>query len=1357
MVSKTPDTILICAANSAGRDKLRLDIEVESIAEALRRRPRKRFSIEQRWAVGSAVLRRAVLDHNPKYIHFCGHGTGPDGLVMDGRLVTGEALAELCQLFSSTLKCVFLNACFSEFQAEVLSRRIDYVIGMKQAIGDETAIEFSTAFYEAIGAGESIEMAFDYARAAIRLANLPDHLIPRLFSPSDRQSAGAEELLSSSITKDYAHHTRSWPEDWYTRALSIPRPRSIEGLQKLDSNEFQLYALLVVASMYKQAGLTFPLAPFSKDQERVGEAEVVLGIGLDQQFQITFQVWLEVKKRESESIGKGDIGVHLVDASFGKAHTIFFVTNSQFAAPLRAWLSDYVKQTGIQCKLINGQDLLRLSRHYVDKKPLTRAGTAAVVRGGRTPSVDATCWFSLSPVDQRTRMSSHHVIARTGRLLYLNVELSVGEKSPPFAGRLMLKTPFPAADCQPYPPTQADEHFFAPGDSITLTYSIWPGPLRNLSPSDFALSIESDVDVRLETTFTNSFDREFLSLPDVPLGSQMSAYAALSEHVSAKIDAHEGSLTLLLGPAGVGKSHVLSRLRRHFAGYGVRELYIDCDSVQNDRALFERVVRELLPLPQFALDADVRDAVIAWGTALHLSNSSARRIADDICGCGNESAMLTPRDRAELLAEVLGENADSRRLVVIVEDLHKAAPSLISLLLDVFTTVEMTGHGKVHFVLSSRPYSADISEVRNTWLARLGALSHARAAMVFTIAQPSNHDAEELLSAAVRGFEQHHIEALINAVGTSPYDLRECLLYLLRRNALRLGSNDNAAPPLEVANPLRLRLVLHSPNLRQATEERLKVLLSNQPAWLRIFLLAGAAYGRSFPLNAAVKAAAVDESSVGFDASLAECGLWSVAALSNENPDWIEFDHDLIRDALLQVGPPRTTRRAAGALYAQLPANSGDALRARIAYQAGMAAVALEHAKTAAQEAKAAERLEDVVELNQLRVQILDPNLSSIVVEDPASDDVFRLDAGIRYALPSRLPDLSPTEIHRSVLDLLVDNLSCLASTGSGSSVLSEKILSEAFALTERLADSKTKARLLSMEGRLQCERDHVAEALALHQSAEELFRTLEVDRDHARAENFIRLAICERLLGHIEESIRYLGCAMRTCERRDWSVLNKIRNNLGALYLKSDWKAVRYHWNKQIAHAERHALFSRVAHGLLSLGFVDLFEGDLKAGFERTERGRGIAERLHIDNQRVRAALNLSVYYVNKKSYPEALDWLREGEKVALRHHIGRRLWRVIANMAVVYELLGQSDLCSIREAQVAELLQSSQNESIGGRQVLPLVNVALRARSDLHIPRKAYEYAELVRAGHRDQLPNLLGNYCLDLPLGPRFLLTE
>jgi hypothetical protein len=231
----------------------------------------------------------------------------------------------------------------------------------------------------------------------------------------------------------------------------------------------------------------------------------------------------------------------------------------------------------------------------------------------------------------------------------------------------------------------------------------------------------------------------------------------------------------------------------------------------------------------------------------------------------------------------------------------------------------------------------------------------------------------------------------------------------------------------------------------------------------------------------------------------------------------------------------------------------------------------------------------------------------------------------------------------------------------------------------------------------------------------------------------------------------------MRTCERNDWSALNEIRNNLGALYLKSDWKAVRYHWNKQIAHAERHALVSRIAHGLLSLGFVDLFEGNLDAGFERTERGRAIAERLHVYNQRVRATLNLSVYYIRRNLYSEALDWLREGEKIALRHSIGRRLWRIVANMAVVHELLGQLELCSIRETQVVELLQTSTRESTRGRQALPLINIALRARGDLLIPAKVHDYAELILMGRKDQLPNMLGNYCVELPPGPRFLLTE
>ncbi len=61
-------------------------------------------------------------------------------------------MAQLFELCSDHVHCVVLNACYSEPQARAIVRHIDYVIGMKQAIGDESAIKFSVGFYDALGA-----------------------------------------------------------------------------------------------------------------------------------------------------------------------------------------------------------------------------------------------------------------------------------------------------------------------------------------------------------------------------------------------------------------------------------------------------------------------------------------------------------------------------------------------------------------------------------------------------------------------------------------------------------------------------------------------------------------------------------------------------------------------------------------------------------------------------------------------------------------------------------------------------------------------------------------------------------------------------------------------------------------------------------------------------------------------------------------------------------------------------------------------------------------------------------------------------------------------------------------------------
>lgn len=215
--------ILILAANPRDTDPLRLDQEVREIDEGLRRsKYRDRFELVQRWAVRIPDLRRVLLDEEPQIVHFCGHGLkgikgsreknrrdfqyeGADasegGIVLEDEqghstVVGKAALAELVGILKEGIECVVLNACYSEVQAETLADHIPYVIGMRKAIGDEAAIEFSTGFYDGIGAGRTVTQAFALGCNAIHLKDLPEHLTPVI-----KQQPGAPEYLSMVAEK----------------------------------------------------------------------------------------------------------------------------------------------------------------------------------------------------------------------------------------------------------------------------------------------------------------------------------------------------------------------------------------------------------------------------------------------------------------------------------------------------------------------------------------------------------------------------------------------------------------------------------------------------------------------------------------------------------------------------------------------------------------------------------------------------------------------------------------------------------------------------------------------------------------------------------------------------------------------------------------------------------------------------------------------------------------------------------------------------------------------------------------------------------------------------------------------------
>jgi branched-chain amino acid transport system substrate-binding protein len=215
--------ILILAANPKDTTRVRLDEEVREIQEGLQRsRYRDQFVVVSKWAVRPRDIHREILDLKPHIIHFCGHGSAEEGLAFEdsygqAQLVNGEALAELFKLLNQVveIECVVLNACYSEVQAEAISRHIQHVIGMSRAIGDRAAIEFSVGFYDALGAGESVDFAFRLGRNLIRIAGISEHLTPILypkkigeiaptitFSQADKYLSQDSEIQPERMTPD---------------------------------------------------------------------------------------------------------------------------------------------------------------------------------------------------------------------------------------------------------------------------------------------------------------------------------------------------------------------------------------------------------------------------------------------------------------------------------------------------------------------------------------------------------------------------------------------------------------------------------------------------------------------------------------------------------------------------------------------------------------------------------------------------------------------------------------------------------------------------------------------------------------------------------------------------------------------------------------------------------------------------------------------------------------------------------------------------------------------------------------------------------------------------------------------------
>jgi len=170
--------ILFLSANPWNASRIRLDEELREIGEKLQEsQSSDKFELIKYPVLRAADLQRLLIKHQPHIVHFTGHGSLAEEIILEGssgrgRQIEPQALASVFRLFKEHVRIVVLNACFTKPQAMALTEVVDYTIAISNTIGDRAAVSFAGAFYRALTYKMPVHKAFESATAELNLTKM---------------------------------------------------------------------------------------------------------------------------------------------------------------------------------------------------------------------------------------------------------------------------------------------------------------------------------------------------------------------------------------------------------------------------------------------------------------------------------------------------------------------------------------------------------------------------------------------------------------------------------------------------------------------------------------------------------------------------------------------------------------------------------------------------------------------------------------------------------------------------------------------------------------------------------------------------------------------------------------------------------------------------------------------------------------------------------------------------------------------------------------------------------------------------------------------------------------------------------
>jgi tetratricopeptide (TPR) repeat protein len=1171
---------------------------------------------------------------------------------------------------------------------------------------------------------------------------------------------------------------------------------SYEALQTAKWEDFERFTIEVLKRYYEPLGLSIARTEkrsggdIGSDGSRDGEGTVVFGGSrLDQSsttprslatptLGVLITLWVEVKKRSSKNINHHDVGGTIFRSSLEYVTKIVFVSNRGFTSQFKKDLERHALQNGKQFGLIDGRTLIQVAERVVGPKSDTKKRSTARFDIGHGNSLTVTLRITTDSTVRH--VSAPHRIERSIKEpVFIVADCAVaGSPSPYDLVRLHLKHRTPTR-VSITARSGVVQNTLAAGEHFRTVFAVFPNEPQQLTLRSFSLSITDAEGRPVKAVIKRgpeSCQVHGTILPETMPTSRLNKYRQLRSELETWLKSSGSGAVDLVAIAGAGKSHSVRELRAIWLSQGVYEVFLDGANEQTADAVALSLLAQVFPIPLDEVTEELSAILADWLTKSGLPEGSSTALARHLCRPDERGAFpFNMSQLGDVLALILTKRAETSPIILVFEDLHKCLPSTIGLLRSLRSSLANLGGSRVFTLFTTREDSVwNDDAVRSEWRASMETMRVGNDVPQFQLTAFTRGEALALISEAIPTIEQHYAEAIVDQVGTTPFAIREALGLLLELKILE-PSNKNGV--WRLTEPDALLQSIDSQRLRKATHFRLLGLRERHPDWLADFLDSGACLGNTFDVEICLRSAPGAKRGA-LEKAIGECRLLEVLRSSTSSPSELQFDHDLIRRVLLQDMGSFRQRRIARGLFEESVGKAGNAALASLAYQAGLGNECWSYSLKQADTARNAKRHMEAAHALGLALTVTDQNVAAIVFDVQEGRYKPSFDEAIAVAEQCTREELGRLHREQETAELLLRYVEHLVAVGSGGSPSIDRALTEGQMLAERLKDKALRATLKMYQGRQEFNSDRPHQSLKLHEESESMFAGLKPSSEVSsrRAQNLVRLAIAYRQTGQLDESRATLIRSLRERGCPDWSLATQVRANLGATYFYLDWDQTRHHWSRALRIADSHSLPDRKVHSLIDVAHLDLLNDKLEAAGHQLEEALLLSRDYGLENSELRCLLNLGCLELMRGDPAEALDLFRKADRLGFRHGIGRRLWRVRANMATTYFVLGDAD-----RSLATDKITLSSMPSLEGtvslderpafsktRLVLALANMVLRAKhSAAHqemtgdIPEPilavAKSLAKSVVDDRLDSLPGLRGRHCKKLSGESFFIITE